>query len=180
MGNKSKTKLLTSRYASSVSYRWDKNCTSVSSRYRKKIYGKFSQKMIDKVLSLSAFPPELPIKRLNSKSFWSIRKSKNLGDDSLNLNTFINICNIVWELLTRWKSFLVGSEAGSIALLNVLCLYGGYFCAEMPQRGIFCNKEKLQSLLIKVMAEHRVLLYYKTLWFTHFAPGLEFSILASF
>lgn len=136
--------------------------------------------MIDKVLSLSAFPPELPIKQLNSKSFWSIRKSKNLGDDSLNLNTFINICNIVWELLTGWKSFLVGSEAGSIALLNVLCLYGGYFCAEMPQRGIFCNKEKLQSLLIKVTAEHCVLLYYKTLWIIHFAPGLEFSILASF
>lgn len=74
--------------------------------------------------------------------FLEHQKSKNLSDDSHNLNNFISLCNIVWELWTMWKSFLV-SEAGSIVLLNAACLYGGYFCAEMPQRGIICIKKKL-------------------------------------
>lgn len=51
-----------------------------------------------------------------------------------------------------WNSFLIDSEAGSIASLNVVCFYGGYFCAEMPQQGVICIENELQLLLIKVMA----------------------------
>lgn len=49
-----------------------------------------------------------------------INKSKNLSksDDSHNLNCFISVCNIFWELWASWKSFLVSSEGGSLALLK--------------------------------------------------------------